>query len=106
MELQIGADKLLRLIIPLYGLSDAGDYSQATFAKQLNKDMMIRATTEDLSLYTRQDGWSIGVIGSYVDDTISSGTEGFMEESRITERKFKARTRKIDDVTLELGRVI
>lgn len=89
VEFQLSSDKLLRLDKPLYGLSDAGDYWHETFAKHLKGELRMNSTTGYLSLYIRRDKKGIaGVIGSYVYDTISTGTKDFAQESLITESKF------------------
>lgn len=42
----------------------------------------------------------MGMIGSYVDDTISAGTPKFESQSRATERKFDSSTRVYGSITL------
>lgn len=98
-EFQLNADELLKLLKPLYGLTDAGDYWHNTFGKHLQQDLSMRPTASDLALYTKsvRDGLAC-LVGTYVDDTIATGPIEFDGESRLTERRFESRNREYDNV--------
>jgi len=66
----------------MYGLSDSGDYWYSTFTKHLREDLSMTSSITDPALFFKTiDGQLRGVIGCYVDDTISAGDKSFEEES-------------------------
>ena len=99
-ELRLGRDQLLRLLKPLYGLTDSGDYWHQTFSRHLKEYLTMRPTAGDLSLYIRRIHDELeGLVGAYVDDSIGTGTTDFENESRITEKKFQSKPREMDRFT-------
>lgn len=44
-EFELNENQIFKLLRPLYGLCDAGDYWRATFSKQLKKNFHIKSTT-------------------------------------------------------------
>lgn len=50
-EFKLLPNQLLKLLRPLYGQSDSGDYWHETFSKHLRHDLMMTQTTWDLSLF-------------------------------------------------------
>ena len=99
-EFNLGADQLLKLLKPLYGLSDSGDYWHVTFANHLQHDLGMISTAGDLSLFFKMvNGKLPGVTGAYVDDTIRTGTDEFTKESGKTGRRFESKPRKFDNFT-------
>lgn len=99
-ELELGPRILLRLLKSLYGLSDSGDYWYKIFSKHLREDLERNPTTGDISYFSRRENWGVmGLVASNVDDTISTGTEAFEEESIITRNKFQWSYRRENNVT-------
>ena len=53
-HLQAPAGYILKLLRPLYGLADSGDYWHATFAAHLKKNLRIQTVASDMSLLFRR----------------------------------------------------
>lgn len=77
-EFHLAPKELLKLIKPLYGLTDAGDYWHSTFSWHLQRYLNMEPTTGDLMLSSRDiRGRLSGLVGSYFDDTSRAGDEEF-----------------------------
>lgn len=99
-EFKLNSNQLLKLLKPLYGLSESGDYWHETFFKHLHEDFGMTPTAGDLSFFFKiVRGKLQGMIGTHVDDTISAGTGFFADKSRITERQFESKVRQYDSFT-------
>lgn len=97
-ELKLSANRLLRLLRPLYGLSDSGDYWHKTFSKHLQQDLMMTPTTGYLSLFFKSvHGKLQGLTGAYVDNTIGAGELQFENESMATSERFQSKERENDN---------
>jgi len=97
-EFELSENQLLKLMKPLYGLSDSGDYWHTTFTNHLKNDLSMTCGISDLSLFFKIiDGKLQGIIGRYVDDTISAGNNFFEEESKKTEEEFESKPREHDN---------
>lgn len=96
-DFEIEGRKLLKLLRPLYGLSDSGDYWNTTFSEHIKKSLGMTTTLEDYSFFFKKArGQLTGLLGSYVDDVISAGTREFENESHVTETKFDCKPREYD----------
>lgn len=94
-ELRMPKGRVLRLIKPLYGLADSGDYWGSTSSRHHQMDLGMRNTCGDLSLYYRRNkGKLVGLSGVVVDDTLQCGTEEFWDITSKTMDKFKSKDRK------------
>ena len=81
MELNHG--ELLQFINALYGLTDAGDYWGEKLHSHHVKDLRMKHTTVDFSLFFKHIGNKlVGMSGSYVDDIIRCGTNKFEQSSQ------------------------
>ena len=90
--------QLLRLLKPLYGLADSGDYWHVTFANHIKNDLEMIPSTGDLSLFFQTiRGKLAGLTGAYVDDSIGTGDARFEEKSRLMERKFESKAREYEN---------
>lgn len=97
-EFRLDQDALLKLLKPLYGLCDSGDYWYSTFSSHLRNDLGMTPTISDAALFFKCiDAQLRGIIGTYVDDTISAGSTEFDMESKITEEKFESKIREYDN---------
>nr|AHF58602.1 polyprotein [Chondrus crispus] len=93
-ELKLAKDRVLKLIKPLYGLSESGDYWGSTSSRHHTLDLGMRQTCGDLSLYYRRKGGKlIGLSGVRVDDTLQCGDQHFWEETKRTMDMFKSTER-------------
>lgn len=100
-EFRLNSDQLLRLLKPLYGLFESGDYWHETFFRHLQHDLRMQPTAGDFSFFVKVvSGKLQGMMGTYVDDTLCAGTNDFHETSTATERKFESKERKYDSFTL------
>lgn len=92
-------DEVLLLLLPLYGMCDAGDYWDDTFNAHLDEDLGIRSLVSDPAFFSKRDlvGALIGVLGSYVDDSLMGGTPAFQSLSELTLKKFQANPRLLDN---------
>lgn len=94
-ELRLGKDKLLKLLKPLYGLTDSGDYWFSTFTSHVANDLTMRPCISDAALFFKEIHAHLsGLIGTYVDDTIGAGNSQFREKSKVTEQRFESKKRE------------
>lgn len=99
-EFRLSGDQLLKLLKPLYGLSDSGDYWDVTMTNHLKEDLGMVQTALDISLFFKKIGERlVGISGTYVDDGIHAGTEEFLAECDKTQSKFESRKREMDNFT-------
>lgn len=54
MELELSSEQLLKLLEPLYGLADSGDYWNETMAQHLENDWDMKRTAGDVSPFLRK----------------------------------------------------
>lgn len=88
-ELQLQPEELLKLLKPLYGMSDSGNYWNHTFARHRRDDFQLTPTTVYFSLFTKIIVEKLpGITTSNVDDTLTAGDRKFEHESLLTERLF------------------
>ncbi len=70
-QIKIPAGYKLKLLRPLYGLADSGDYWHATFAQYLTHDLGMNDLSSDMSLFFRRARGQVpGLLASYADDTL------------------------------------
>ncbi len=68
-QLKVPAGYVLKLLRPLYGLADSGDYWHATFAKHLSDDLAMKPVASDISRFFRRTREQVtGLLASYVDE--------------------------------------
>lgn len=87
---KLSRDVLLNLPKTLYGQTDAGDYWHATFTNHLHNDLKMVPTFSALVPFLlTMRGQLQGIIGSYVDDTISADNKSFTQQSKTNEDRFE-----------------
>lgn len=97
-EFHLAPNQLLNLLKPLYGLTDAGDYWDATITHHLKNDLEMRASALDIRLFFKLiQGKLAGISGMYVDDSFHAGNEEFLEHTKKTEQKFDSKPRDMND---------
>jgi hypothetical protein len=73
-ELELDSDLVLKLLDPLYGLSDAGDYWARTLLDHHRMDLHMTPTVSDGSLFFLRVAENlIGMSATYVDDSLRAG---------------------------------
>lgn len=96
----LGSDKLLKLLRPLYGLADSGDYWGATFSQHITKELGMEPTIGDSAFFYKNDGGRlVGMTTTYVDDALQAGTPGFSKLVEKTEKEFECKPREYDRTT-------
>jgi hypothetical protein len=77
-SIHLRQNELLKLLKPLYGLSDAGDYWSQTLSSFLTQQLRLKQATGDFSLFFRHLGTrTAGLSASHVDDLLNAGTPDF-----------------------------
>jgi Reverse transcriptase (RNA-dependent DNA polymerase) len=77
-ELRLKPHEALRLLRPLYGLSEAGDLWHSEFSSQYRDKLGMQELKSEPALYAKfKEDVLRGLTGIYVDDTISTGTDEF-----------------------------
>jgi hypothetical protein len=90
-------NKMLKLIRPLYGLADSGDYWGKTLSTHITEDLEMKNTIGDPAFfYENKDGCLQGLIATYVDDLLQAGNTEFQKISESTLTKFQCRDREWD----------
>jgi hypothetical protein len=91
-ELQMDQDLVLKLIKPLYGLSDSGDHWARTLNEHHKRDLGMTQSGIDGSLFFKQLGSNlIGLSATYVDDTLRAGTPRFVKDAELTGQIFDSK---------------
>ena len=92
-------DEVLLLVRPLYGVCDAGDYWFVTLQRHVRDDLLMTPLSSDPALYMRKgvDGL-VGLMGTFVDDCLLGGTDGFQAATNKTLRVFDAKPRQMDEM--------
>lgn len=99
-EFELGEDQILKLLRPLYGLSDSGDYWGATFSKHLKEDLGMETTTTDGAFFFKKVAEKLqGMTATYVDDTLQAGDESFQRLADQTESRLQCKKRVWDEFT-------
>lgn len=96
-KLNLDPGQLLKLLKPLYALSESGDYWGRTLRKHLESDIGMRSCLSDAALFFKSFGNKLaGICSTYVDDTLHAGNEKYCECSKFTEKKFQCKRRDWD----------
>lgn len=91
-------DEVLLLLLPLYGVCDAGDYWIDTMSTHLRGDLAMVPLVADPSMFAERaaDAKLLGMTGTYVDDLINGGGREFQILTEKTLARFQAKERKWD----------
>lgn len=93
--------QLLKLVKPLYGLTDSGDYWHNTMANHLIRDSFMKLITGDMARFSKTANSNLhGMIGTHVDDSIGIRNAQFIEESILTAQHFESKARTIDNISI------
>ena len=96
-EFKLDEGQLLKLIKPLYGLSESGDHWFSTMSSHLMHDLDMQRTAVDVSLFfKRLHNRLSGLCGVCVDDTINAGDDDFVEDCDATQEHFNSHKRVFD----------
>lgn len=96
-EFELRANQLLKRLRPLYGLADSGDYWNKNFAQHIKNDLKMCSTAQDISFFFKKASQKLkGLIGTYVDDTLFTGDQDFLNHSEKTSQRFESKDREFD----------
>jgi hypothetical protein len=69
--MQLGKDEFLQLLLPLYGLTESGDYWSQTIVEHCVEHTQFEQSATDPSFFFRHVGKALaGLSGNYVDDNL------------------------------------
>ena len=89
-EFELDPSECFELLLPLYGLCDAGDLWHQTLRKHLTDELELEPTKVDPSLYfSFRLGELVGINGTYVDDLLRAGDNGFHKKCAQTHERFE-----------------
>lgn len=92
-------DELMLVCLPVYGITDAGDYWGETSTAHVEKDLGMEPMAGDPALYIKNgDDGVEGTLGKYVDDTLLGGNEAFQVLTEKSLEAFESRPRTWDNV--------
>ena len=98
-EFELPSGHILKLLRPLYGLADSGDYWSETFAHHMKNDLKMNSTAEDISFFFYKASEKMkGLAGTYVDDTLFAGDDEFLVHTNKTSNKFDSKSRQFDHI--------
>lgn len=85
--------KRFRLLSPLYGSSEPGDYWNTTLLANIENDLKMRTTIEDYSFILQATRPKVvGLMPTFVDDVIATDSPEFWKEIQVTEGTFEYKT--------------
>jgi hypothetical protein len=94
-EFELSSDQVLKLLKPLHGLADSGDYSGATFSHHLSQDLGMQQTVGDPAFFCKHiKGKLPGLCCSYVDYCLQTGDNEFETLADKTTKRFDCRPRE------------
>ena len=97
-EFHLNENQILKLLKPLYGLPDSGDYWGKTFTTHLRDELGMELATGDGALFFKHlDDKLKGLCATYVDDTLQAGDRDFQKLTENTLRKFECGKREWDN---------
>lgn len=96
-EFELESTHVLKLLRPLYGLADSGDYWNATYSDHIRKDLNMELSATDMSFFFKKvRGKICGLLGTYVDDTIFCGDKQFEDITSATSKRFESKEKEWD----------
>lgn len=92
--------QIINLLKPLYRLTDSEDYWHQTMTSHLKKDLKMQSLTGDLACFLEVANVLLqGMIEVHVDESIGSGNEKFVKESKIKAEKCISKEIEYDNIT-------
>jgi Reverse transcriptase (RNA-dependent DNA polymerase) len=96
-EFELQPNQVLKLLKPLYGLADSGDYWGSTLREHFENDLGMTSTTGDAALFFKQiRGELMGMTCSYVDDLLSAGNPEFVKHTEKRTTRFDCKAQEYD----------
>jgi Reverse transcriptase (RNA-dependent DNA polymerase) len=99
-EFELNANQVLKLLRPLYGLADSGDYWGSTLLNHLKEELGMMQTAGDPAMFFKMlDSKLQGMCSTHVDDALHAGNKVYEEITEKTMKRFKCRDKEIYNVT-------
>jgi hypothetical protein len=99
-EFELNANQVLKLLRPLYGLADSGDYWGSTLLNRLKDELGMKQTVGDPAMFFKMlDSKLKGMCATYVDDALHAGNKVYEWIIEKTTKRFKCHDKKMDNVT-------
>ena len=97
-EFGLSTNELFKLVKPLYGLCDAGDYWYITLRALLKDDLRLTNLESDVSIYFIKSELGLqGMLGTYVDDLVTAGNDSFHHITSRIEKRFESKSPAFDN---------
>lgn len=89
-ELDLAPNELVKVLRPVYGLADAGEYWSETLSSHLREHFQFRQSVTDLSLWLRTTADKIvALAATYVDDVLMAATPSALADFKsISSKRF------------------
>ena len=101
-EFDLSSGQLLKLLRPLYGLADSGDYWNATFESHIKEYFGMQATAGGMSFFFKKVHQKLsGLLGTYLDDSFLAGDKEFLKLSQKIQQRFESKQREMDNTRLQ-----
>jgi Reverse transcriptase (RNA-dependent DNA polymerase) len=99
-EFELNANQVLKLLRPLYGLADSGDYWGSTQLNHLKEKLGMKQMVGDPAMFFKMlDSKLQGMCATYVDDALHAGNKVYEGITEKTMKRFKCRDKEMDNVT-------
>lgn len=96
-DIETSPNQIFKLMKPLYGRSDSGDYWGRTIHEHLKGELELNQTTNDAAFSLKSLGDKLsGLCVTYVDDLLQAGDKDFAKLAEKTEKRFKCKPREWD----------
>lgn len=96
----LAENELLRMLKPLYGVPEAGNYWDVTFVLHVKEDLVMNPLTGDPALFFKKVvGDPDGLLGAYVDESCMGGNKRFQDLTTATLGKFESKQRVYEYLT-------
>ena len=89
-EMQLTQQELVQVLLPIYGLTESGEYWSETLNTHLQQHCQFQQTTTDMSLWFKTLGPKlIAMAAAYVDDVLLAATPDALKEfSQLSKSRF------------------
>ena len=89
-EFELDPPECFELLLPLYGICDAGDLWHELLTRHSVKDLNLQPTKADPSLYfSFRDSNLVGIHWYYVNDLLHAGDAKFRKRFQLTHERFE-----------------
>ncbi len=89
---------MLRLLRPLYRLTDTGYYWHATLAQNLRKNLGVHTVASDIAFCRQTKGQLARILASYVDGTLACCDSSFLQLIEEIRERFELKSPEYGDM--------